>query len=110
MPHPGGGFDLCRKLPTQSNSLSLVMFDENDYSVSVAYAHREILIKGYVDRVVLVHKQCIVAEHRRSWGKEGVFLNFLHYLQLLERKTGAIDHARPMSDLGLSGYFDAMQH
>jgi hypothetical protein len=87
----------------------LVRFDDNDYSVPVAYAHREILVKGYVDRVVMVHKQCIVAVHRRSWGKEGVFLNCLHYLQLLERKPGAIDHARPMADLNLPGCFDVLR-
>ena len=75
----------------------------------VAYAHHEILVKGYVDRVLLVHKLCVVAEHRRSWGKEGVFLNCLHYLQLLERKPGAIDHARPMADLVLPGCFDVLR-
>jgi hypothetical protein len=58
---------------------------------------------------VLVHKQCIVAEHQRSWGKEGVFLNCLHYLQLLERKPGAIDHARPMADLNLPDCFNVLR-
>jgi hypothetical protein len=50
-----------------------------------------------------------VAEHRRSWGKEGVFLNCLHYLQLLERKPGAIDHARPMADLNLPDCFNVLR-
>ena len=109
LPHPAGGFDACRKVPTRANSLSLARFDRNDYSVPVAYAHHEILVKGYVDRVVLVHKQCIVAEHRRSWGKEGVFFNYLHYLPLLERKPGAIDHARPMADLNLPDCFNVLR-
>ena len=109
LPLPAGGFDACRKLPTRANSLSLVRFDRNDYSVPVAYAHHEILVKGYVDRVALVHKQCVVAEHRRSWGKEGVFFNYLHYLSLLERKPGAIDHARPMADLNLPDCFNVLR-
>jgi len=109
LPHPAGGFDACRKVPTRANSLSLARFDRNDYSVPVAYAHHEILVKGYVDRVLLVHKQCVVAEHRRSWGKEGVFFNYLHYLPLLERKPGAIDHARPMADLNLPGCFNVLR-
>jgi transposase len=50
---PAGTFDACRKQPSRANSLSLVRFDDNDYSVPVSYAHHEILIKGYVDRVVL---------------------------------------------------------
>jgi len=37
---PVDGFDACRKQPTRANSLSLVRFDDNDYSVPVCYAHR----------------------------------------------------------------------
>ena len=98
-------FDACKKQPTRANSLSLVRFDDNDYSVPVPYAHHEILIKGYVDRVVLCHKQNVVAEHKRSWGKEGVFFNYLHYLPLLERKPGSLDYARPLMDLRLPECF-----
>jgi hypothetical protein len=65
LPLPAGSFDACRKLPTRANSLSLVRFDRNDYSVPVAFAHHEILAKGYVNRVQF-HKQWVVAEHRRG--------------------------------------------
>jgi len=71
---------------TRASSLSLVRFDDNDYSVPVDYAYHEILAKGYVHRVVLCHKDTMVAEHVRSWGKEGVFFDYRHYLGLLERK------------------------
>jgi transposase len=102
-------FDACRKQPSRASSLSLLRFDDNDYSVPVPYAHHEILMKGYVDRVVLCHKQKVVAEHRRSWGKEGVFFNYRHYLPLLERKPGALDHARPLADLNLPGCFGTLR-
>jgi hypothetical protein len=102
-------FDACRKQPTRASSLSLVRFDNNDYSVPVAYAHHDILVKGYVDRVVLLHNHRVVAEHRRSWGKEGVFFNYLHYLPLLERKPGSLDHARPLADLQLPSCFDVLR-
>jgi transposase len=105
---PATAFDACRKQPTRANSLSLVRFDSNDYSVPVAYAHHEILIKGYVDRVVLCSHHTIVAEHRRSWGKEGIFFNYLHYLPLLERKPGALDHALPLADLNLPACFQTL--
>ena len=106
---PSSSFDACRKQPTRANSLSLVRFDDNDYSVPVAYAHHEILVKGYVNRVVLCHKEKMVAEHRRSWEKEGVFFNYLHYLPLLERKPGSLDHARPLANLNLSECFDTLR-
>jgi transposase len=106
---PAAPFDACIKQPTRASSLSLVRFDDNDYSVPVAYAHHEILIKGYVNRVGLCHKEKVVAEHKRSWGKEGVFFNYLHYLPLLERKPGSLDHARPLADLNLPECFDTLR-
>jgi transposase len=101
LPLPPVPFDACRKQPTRANSLSLVRFDDNDYSVPVAYAHHEILVKGYVDRVVLCHRERVIAQHGRSWGKEGVFFDYRHYLPLLERKPGSLDHARPLLNLDL---------
>jgi len=106
---PAAPFDACKKQPTRANSLSLVRFDDNDYSVPVAYAHHEILIKGYVNRVVLCHKEKVVAIHRRSWGKEGVFFNYLHYLPLLQSKPGSLDHARPLADLNLPECFGTLR-
>ncbi len=71
--------------------------------------HHEILIKGYVDRVVLCHKEKVAAEHQRSWEKEGVFFDYLHYLPLLERKPGSLDYARPLADLNLPECFDTLR-
>ena len=109
LPLPAAPFDACRKQPTQANSLSLVRFDDNDYSVPVDYAHHEILAKGYVHRVILCHKGTVVAEHVRSWGKEGVFFDYRHYLGLLERKPGSLDYARPLMDLSLPECFDTLR-
>jgi len=106
---PSVAFDACRKQPTRANSLSLVRFDDNDYSVPVSYAHHEILIKGYVERVVLCHQDKVVAEHRRSWGKEGTFFDYRHYLPLLERKPGSLDYARPLAGLDLPECFDTLR-
>ena len=108
LPLPPTPFDACRKQSTTASSLSLVRFDDNDYSVPVRYAHHSILVKGYVDRVVTCHKQETVAEHRRSWGKEGVFFNYVHYLPLLERKPGSLHHALPLADLNLPECFDIL--
>ena len=109
LPLPPSPFDACRKQPTRANSLSLVRFDDNDYSVPVAYAHHEILIKGYVNRVVLCHGPRVVAEHKRSWGKEGVFFNYRHYLALLERKPGSLDYARPLSGFDFPECFNLLR-
>jgi transposase len=110
LPLPETPFDAGRKASTRANSLSLVRFDKNDYSVPVAHAHHEITIKGYVDRVELCTREgeCI-ARHRRLWGKEGVSYDPLHYLPLLERKPGALDYAEPLFGFELPSCFDLLR-
>ena len=46
-------FDACDKQGTRVNSLSLVRYRTNDYSVPVAYGHQEVWVRGYVHEVVI---------------------------------------------------------
>jgi hypothetical protein len=96
LPLPATPFEACRKFSTTASSLSLVRFDGNDYSVPVERAHHPIVVKGYCDQVVLCAEGNEVARHARLWTKEQVCFEPLHYLALLERKPGALDHARPL--------------
>jgi transposase len=106
---PPAPFDACRKASTTASSLSLVRFDNNDYSVPVRWAHHPVVVKGYVDRVVLCHKGEQIAEHERLWDKEQVSFDPVHYLALLERKPGALDHARPLADWQLPECFTVLR-
>ena len=96
LPLPATAIEACRRQSTAASSLSLVRFDNNDYSVPVAFAHHPIVAKGSCSEVILSHVGEVVARHRRIWEKEQVTFEPLHYLALLERKPGALDQARPM--------------
>lgn len=98
---PMASFEIRRVEQTTANSLSLVRFDRNDYSAPTAYAHHDVACVGGLDEVRVVCGVDTVASHPRSWGKEGVFFDFRHYLALLERKPGALDHARPLEGVEL---------
>ena len=57
----------------------------------LAYGHREVLIRGYVDEVVI---GCgAIARHRRSYDSEDLIFDPLHYLPLIEQKIGALGPA-----------------
>ena len=73
-------------------------FDTNDYSVPVQYAHRKLLVVATVEEVRLVYEDRLVAHHRRSWDRERIFFEPIHYLALLERKPGGFDYARPLEN------------
>jgi hypothetical protein len=86
-------------------SLSLVRYRNNDYSVPTAYGHREVLIRGYVDRVEIACGGEVIAGHERSYSKEDFVFDPLHYLALLEQKPGALDQAAPLADWKLPDDF-----
>jgi len=95
LPLPPVPYEACDKRPTRVTSLSLVRYRLNDYSVPTRYGHREVLVKGYVGEVVIVCGSEEIARHRRSYEREELIFDPLHYLALLERKTNALDQAAP---------------
>ena len=106
---PAVPFDGCRRESTSATSLSLVRFDDNDYSVPVRYAHHPVLAKGYVDRVDVCFRDRRIATHERLWDKAGVSFEPVHYLALLEHKPGALDHARPLEGWELPECFAVLR-
>ncbi len=96
MPLPAAPFDACDKLGTRVNSLSLVRYRTNDYSVPVAYGHQEVWVRGYVHEVIIGCGAEIIARHRRSYDREDLVFDPVHYLPLLEQKIGALDQAAPL--------------
>lgn len=95
LPLPPQPFTACRQVSQRVDKFSLVQFDNHQYSVPIEWAHRPAVVQGFVDRVVILCEQQVVAEHRRAYGDDPDVLNPLHYLSLLERKPGCLDQAQP---------------
>ncbi len=106
---PKQSYEARRVEQRRSDSLSLVRFDRNSYSVPVRYAHRPVTVVAGIDEVRLVVDNHLVARHRRDWGKEHTQYDPIHYLALLERKPGALDFARPLDGWNLPGCFDLLR-
>jgi transposase len=109
LPLPEDPFDACRKVCAQADSRSLVRFRTNDYSIPTRYAHQLVLVKGYVDRVEIYKHSQLIACHRRCWDREQMILDPVHYLALLERKPGALDHGQPFVNWQLPGCFAVLR-
>lgn len=108
-PVPAQPFEARRIGQAQADSLSLVRFDKNSYSVPTKYAYRPITIVATIDEVRLVFGDRLIARHRRHWGREQFFFDPVHYLALLERKPGGFDHARPLEDWDLPVCFGILR-
>ena len=97
LPLPAVAYEACDQQSSRVSSLSLVRYRTNDYSVPVAYGHRDVLVKGYVDQVVISCGAEVIARHPRSYEQEDFVFDPMHYLPLLERKIGALDQAAPLA-------------
>jgi transposase len=97
LPLPEAPYEACEKQTARVSSLSLVRYRANDYSVPTAYGHREVLVKGYVHDVVICCGSEVIARHPRSYEREELIFDPLHYLALLEQKTRALDQAAPLA-------------
>jgi Mu transposase, C-terminal domain len=94
---PASPYEACEMRTGRVSSLSLVRYHGTDYSVPTAYGHREVLIRGYVESVVIACGTEIIARHVRSYEGEDFVYDPRHYLALLERKIGALDQAAPLA-------------
>jgi len=97
LPLPAAPYEACEKIAGRVSSLSLVRYRSNDYSVPTQYGHRQVWVKGYVHQVVIACASAIIARHERSYERETVVFDPLHYLALLEQKTRALDQAAPLA-------------
>jgi hypothetical protein len=97
LPLPATPYEACEKISARVSSLSLVRYRTNDYSVPTEYGHRQVWVKGYVHEIVIACGSEVIARHQRSYEREAVVFDPLHYLALLEQKTRALDQAAPLA-------------
>ena len=106
---PPAPFEACHQISGQVTSQALVRYRTNDYSVPARFGHQEVWIRGYVDEVVIGCRGEIIARHVRSYRREEVIFDPLHYLALIEQKPGALDLAAPLQGWDLPERFPVLR-
>ena len=102
---PASPFEACDQTSGQVSSQALVRYRTNDYSVPVRFGHQEVWIRGYVGEVVIGCRGEVIARHPRSYEREDVIFDPVHYLSLIEQKLGALDQAAPLQGWNLPEVF-----
>ena len=75
-----------------------------------AYGFQAVLVKGFVDAVVILCDDAQIARHARSYGHGEFVYDPLHYLALLETKPGALDQAAALQGWDLPPAFQHLRH
>lgn len=109
LPLPAHRFDACVSQSAQVDKYQTVHFDTNRYSVPRTCAFRTVTVKGYIDRVEVVERGQVVAQHARSYGRHVHVLEPLHYLAVLERRPAALDHAPVLRNWQLPDSFTRLR-
>ena len=104
-PLPSGVFEPCDQRTARVSSTALVRYRTSDYSVPTAYGFRDVIVKGFVDEVVIICAGEEIVRHKRSYERGDFVCDPLHYLALIEQKPGALDQARPLQDWALPEQF-----
>ena len=89
---PAEPFDACEATP-RVDAKSLVTIRQNRYSVPVALAGLKVSARIGAREITINHGGREVARHERLHGKFGTSAQLDHYLELLARKPGGLEHS-----------------
>ena len=104
-----GAFEACEKRVGRVFSTALVRYRGSDYSVPTTYGYRDVIVKGFVDQVIIICDGEAIARHKRSYERGTFVCDPLHYLALIEQKPNALDQARPLQGWALPDQFDHLR-
>ncbi len=96
MPQP---FDGYVETPVRVSSTCLVSVASNRYSVPCEWAGHRVSARLYPNEVVVVADDLIVARHARLSGKGQTAYDWRHYIDLVQRKPGALRNGAPFTDM-----------
>jgi transposase len=94
---PGEPFDACETAAPRVDAKSLVTIRQNRYSVPVRLAGLKVSARIGAREITINHSGREVARHERLHGKFGTSAQLDHYLELLQRKPGGLEHSVALS-------------
>jgi hypothetical protein len=96
IPLPACDFATCTTHLVKPNPYSQIEFETNRYSVPVSQRNSQLVLQAYPFRIKILSDREVVADHPRCLGREQDIIEPLHYIDLLEQRPGAFEHAIPV--------------
>jgi transposase len=90
---PAEAFDSAEAATPRVDQKSLVTVRQNRYSVPVALAGLKVSARVGAREITISHGGQLVARHERLHGKFATSAQLDHYLELLARKPGGLEHS-----------------
>jgi hypothetical protein len=90
---PPEPFDACETAVPRVDQKSLVTIRQNRYSVPVSLAGLRVSARIGAREITISHAGAVVAAHERLHGRFGTSAQLDHYLELLKRGPGGMEHS-----------------
>jgi transposase len=100
---PAEPFDVTEAAAPRVDAKSLVTIRQNRYSVPVALAGLKVSARVGAREITIIHAGREVARHERLHGKFGTSAQLDHYLELLQRKPGGLEHSLALAQERVRG-------
>jgi transposase len=100
-------FDGYREEVARISSTALVLFERNRYSVHASAVGKSATVRVYANRLVIADGDKVVGTHPRLFGRDKVAYDPWHYIEVLERKPGALRNGAPFKDWDLPAPLNA---
>ena len=98
MPFPKP-FDGYIEYPARVSSTSLIYLERNRYSVPTEHAHHIVSLHVYPATIAVIAEGKVVARHCRSFGRDETHYDWQHYIDLIDRKPGALRNGAPFETM-----------
>ncbi|MDX8414473.1 MAG: IS21 family transposase [Mariprofundales bacterium] len=104
-------FEAYTERELKADRTSLVRYDRMHYSVECIAANRCVTLRSYADRIVVLYKDKVIADHLRYFERDEVIYDPWHYIGVLARKPGALRDGAPFKQWdALPASMEQMRH
>lgn len=87
-------YNVFRYEAVRVGKTGFVSIDTNKYGLSPELHDETVQAKIFYDRIEFYHDHALVANYRRSYGKNEELMDWTQYIRTLCRKPGAAEHTR----------------
>ena len=100
---PAEPFETAEVLSPRVDTKARVRVGTNHYSVPVRLSGRRVEVRLQARALTVWHGGRVVARHERLQASHGEALQLDHYLEVLQRKPGALAHSKPLAQARAQG-------
>lgn len=92
-------YDAARIAEPRVNKYACISVDTCYYSVPDSLVGQFVFVKIYADRILCYHRDILVAEHRRIYGRNQWQIHISHFTKTLAKKPGALARSVALSQM-----------